>query len=264
MKKLYIIKIGGNIIDSEKELDQFLNSFAAIDGLKILVHGGGKLATELSAKLNIETKMIHGRRITDADTLKITAMVYAGWINKNIVSKLQSKNCNALGLSGADGKCILTEKRKVKDIDYGFVGDILPQGIDTAFIQNVLEFGVTPVFSPITSDLNGQLLNTNADTIASALAGALSELYNVHLVYCFEKRGVLSDKNDASSVIEKIDSINYEELKTNGTIADGMIPKLDNAFVAKDEGVSYVVIGHANDLQKIIKKEKNAGTLIEH
>lgn len=264
MKKLYIVKIGGNIIDSERELDDFLNSFAAIEGFKILVHGGGKLATELSAKLGIETKMIQGRRITDEETLKITAMVYAGWINKTIVSKLQSKNCNSIGLSGADGKCILSEKRKVKDIDYGFVGDILPEGISTAFIQSVLEFGVTPVFSPITSDATGQLLNTNADTIASALAGALSELYNVHLVYCFEKPGVLSDKDDASSVIEKIDSINYAELKTNGAIADGMIPKLDNAFRAKDEGVSSVIIGHAKDLAQIIKKEKNAGTLIEH
>ncbi|MGZ3862338.1 MAG: acetylglutamate kinase [Bacteroidia bacterium] len=264
MKKLYIIKIGGNIIDSENELNNFLDSFASVEGLKILVHGGGKLATELSGKLGIETKMVSGRRITNAETLKITAMVYAGWINKSIIAKLQSKNCNALGLSGADGKCIIAEKRQVKDINYGFAGDILPNGIDTAFIQNVLEFGVTPVFSPITANVNGQLLNTNADTIASALAGALSELYSVHLVYCFQKAGVLSDKHDENSVIEKIDSLNFGELKSQGVIADGMIPKLDNAFKAKDEGVSSVIIGHAKNLTKIIKKEKNAGTLIEN
>lgn len=262
MKNLYIIKIGGNILDDEVSLEKFLSDFVKLKELKILVHGGGKLATELSAKLNIETKMIQGRRITDAETLKVTTMVYAGWINKSIVAKLQSLNCNALGLSGADGKCILAKKRKVTEIDYGFVGDILPGGVNTGFLQNILEFGITPIIAPVTCDIQGQLLNTNADTIASALATSLSEYYNTHLIYCFEKKGVLFDKNNENSVIEKIDALNYEKLKAEKIIVDGMIPKLDNAFKAKQEGVTSVVIGHASDLLTIINSQEHAGTYI--
>ncbi|HXB42022.1 MAG TPA: acetylglutamate kinase, partial [Bacteroidia bacterium] len=193
MKNLYIIKIGGNILDNEISLERFLTDFVQLKGLKILVHGGGKLATELSARLNIETKMIQGRRITGSETLKVTTMVYAGWINKSIVAKLQSLNCNALGLSGVDGKCILAKKREIAEIDYGFAGDILPEGVNTGFLQNILEFGATPVIASITCDAKGQLLNTNADTIASVLATQLSKLYSTHLIYCFEKKGVLFD-----------------------------------------------------------------------
>ena len=262
MKNLYIIKIGGNILDDEYSLAKFLADFTQLQGLKILVHGGGRLATELSAKLNIETKMVEGRRITDVETLKVTTMVYAGWINKSIVARLQALNCNALGLSGADGKIISAKKRGVNEIDYGFVGDILPHGINTGFLQNILEFGITPVIAPITCDASGQLLNTNADTIASALATELCAIYNTHLIYCFEKKGVLSDKHNENSVIEKIDSVNYEKLKSENIIADGMIPKLDNAFKAKQDGVASVIIGHAADLLNLTNTGQHAGTYI--
>lgn len=262
MKTLHVIKIGGNIIDDASALDKFLYEFSKLPGYKILVHGGGKLATELSGKLKIETKMVDGRRVTDAETLKITTMVYAGWVNKSIVAKLQSLNNRALGLSGADGLCMPAKKRPVGEIDFGFVGDILPKQVNTAFFQNVLEFGITPVVSSVTCDEKGQLLNTNADTIASVLASAMSEFYNTHLIYCFEQKGVLLDKNKADSVIQKIDSFKYEILKAEKIIADGMIPKLDNAFKAKEDGVSSVVIGHADNLVSILKKENHAGTYI--
>lgn len=264
MKTLYIIKIGGNIIDSEMGLGNFLESFTKIEGLKILVHGGGKLATEMSGKLQIPTHMIRGRRITDAETLKVATMVYAGWVNKNIVAKLQSRNCNAIGLSGADGKCIPAKKRTVIDIDYGFVGDILEDKINTDFFQNILEHGITPVMSSITCDASGQLLNINADTIASALSIALSEFYAIKLIYCFEKKGVLSNKEDEGSALPKMNFEQYEKLKANDIVAEGMIPKLDNAFRAKLEGASDVIIGHAEDLLTITNTKEHAGTHIQN
>ncbi len=262
MKELYVIKIGGNILDDAGSLDKFLYELAKLPGYKILVHGGGKMATELSTKLNIETKMVEGRRITDEKTLKVTAMVYAGWINKTTVAKLQSYGCNAIGLSGADAMCVPAKKRPVTEVDFGFVGDILSKHINTAFFQNLLEFGITPVVAPITCDAKGQLLNTNADTIASTIAEALSEDYQTHLIYCFEQNGVLLNRSKADSMIERIDSFKYEILKSEKIIADGMIPKLDNAFKAREAGVKTVTIGHANNLLNIIKKQANAGTYI--
>lgn len=262
MKTLYIIKIGGNIIDSETGLNSFLNDFAKIEGLKLLVHGGGKLATELATKLNIQTTMVKGRRITDAETLKVTTMVYAGIVNKTIVAKLNAGDCNAIGISGADGKCIPSKRRPVLDIDYGFVGDILEEKINITFFQDILEHGITPVICSISSDNHGQLLNINADTIASALAISLSEFYDVKLIYCFEKKGVLLNKEDETSVIKKLNTSLYEELRSKNIVAEGMIPKLDNAFRAQHEGASAVTIGHANDLLSITNLQ-HAGTIIE-
>jgi acetylglutamate kinase len=263
MKKLYIIKIGGNLIDNETELKQFLADFHHLEGPKILVHGGGKLATELSAKLKIETSMVDGRRITDDETLKIVTMVYAGWINKSIVATLQSLKSNAIGLSGADAHCIKTSKRTGTEIDYGFVGDVSLAGINTRFFQDLLKQQYIPVISPITSDDNGQLLNTNADTIASTLAVALSNLYQVHLIYCFDKKGVLLYPTDDNSVIHSIDTKEYHILKNNGAIANGMIPKLDNAFSALQKGVSAITIGSSAELNKLTNKQQHAGTYIQ-
>ncbi len=260
MKKLQIIKIGGNVIDNPEELEKFLVDFSKISDLKILVHGGGKVATELAKRLGIEQEMVNGRRITDAETLKVTTMVYAGLINKHIVASLQAKKNNAIGLSGADGNSIKATKRKVVDIDYGFVGDIDSKGVNVDFISVLLESNVSPVFSAITHNGEGQLLNTNADTIASALAVALSKKYDVQLNYCFEKNGVLRDVDDDSSVINVITKESYKELLTEGVIFKGMIPKLDNAFDAIKNGVSSVMIAHSRDLTKITNGNGNTGT----
>ncbi|MFE7084966.1 acetylglutamate kinase [Sphingobacterium spiritivorum] len=245
---LNIIKIGGNVIDNEQDLNDFLEKFSALSGKKILVHGGGKIATRLAADLGIEANLIDGRRVTDAEMLKIVTMVYAGLTNKSIVSKLQNLNCDALGLSGADGDTIRTMKRPVKDIDYGFVGDIMHDSINTASIKKVLEAGFVPVFSAITHNGIGQLLNTNADTIASALAVALADLYETSLIYCFEKNGVLRDVTDENSVFERINAKDFEQLKKEGVIHTGMIPKLQNAFDAIRKGVKHVYVGNANNL----------------
>ncbi len=260
MKKVYIIKIGGNVIDNPVALEKFLNDFSLIADSTILVHGGGKLATEMAAQLNIPQQMIDGRRITDAETLKVTTMVYAGLINKQIVASLQAKKNNAIGLSGADGNSIQASKRKTGEIDYGFVGDIHAQSVNTGFISSLLDLNMTPVFSAITHNRDGQLLNTNADTIASALAVALSGKYDVQLNYCFEKKGVLKNINDDDSVIGTITPQNYKELLKDGIISKGMIPKIDNAFEAIQKGVKSVVIAHANDLLNTTNGNKRAGT----
>jgi len=249
--KLYIIKIGGNVIDDSESLHNFLKDFSSLSGYKILVHGGGKMATQLSDDLGIETKMIDGRRITDIETLRIVTMVYAGLINKNIVAQLQFRNCNAIGLTGADGNTIRAKKRPVKDIDYGFVGDIDETSVSPQTIKKLLEDGLVPVFSAITHDGEGQLLNTNADTIASSLAIALSGLYETSLVYCFEKRGVLKDIEDDLSVIREISSSEMEPLKELGIIAGGMLPKLTTAFEAIKSGVKDVYIGKADELSEL-------------
>jgi acetylglutamate kinase len=241
-QKLSIIKIGGNVIENKTELAKFLTLFANLDGLKILVHGGGKLATQLATKLGIESKMIDGRRITDAETLEVITMVYAGLTNKNIVAQLQSNNCNAIGLSGADGNSIQAHKRPVKEIDYGFAGDV--DGVNSSMISKLLSANLTPVFCAMTHNGNGQLLNTNADTIAAEVAIHMSSFYETTLYYCFEKKGVLQNINDEDSVITQIDNHSYTKLLSDGIIADGMIPKIDNCFDAVERGVDKVCIGH--------------------
>ena len=241
MKTLKVIKIGGNIIDDENALKLFLTDFSKLEGPKILVHGGGKLATKLAQQMNVEVKMIEGRRITDEATLDIITMVYAGKINKNIVAKLQANECNTIGFSGADGNTIISVKRPVKEIDFGFVGDVVK--VNTTTVNVLLDNNVTPVFCAISHNENGQLLNTNADTIASELAIAFAEIFKVELYYCFEKNGVLQDVNSDDSVIENINSYNYQNLIDEGVIADGMLPKLTNCFNAIKNNVSKVCIG---------------------
>lgn len=241
MSVLKIIKIGGNIIDNDDALNAFLVAFSKLKGPKLLVHGGGKLATKLANQMGIEVKMTNGRRITDADTLDIITMVYAGKINKNIVAKLQALNCNSVGFSGADGNSIVSIKRPVKKVDFGFVGDV--NKVNTKTMAVLLENKVTPVFCAITHDENGQLFNTNADTIASELAIGFSNQFKTELFYCFEKNGVLQDMNNDNSIIENINTKTYQSLINEGVIADGMLPKLNNCFHAIDNQVSKVCIG---------------------
>jgi len=246
METLKVVKIGGNIIDNDAELTSFLKDFSTLEGPKILVHGGGKLATELSNKMNVPVKMIDGRRVTDAETLEIITMVYAGKINKNIVAKLQSFGCNSVGFSGADGNTIIAKKRPVSTVDYGFVGDVVK--VDIMVSKLLLNNNITNIFSAISHDQKGQLLNTNADTIASELAIAFSKFYKVELYYCFEKNGVLESIDDNDSVIEQINQETYQKLKKSGIINEGMIPKLDNCFYALEKNVSKVCIGKSNML----------------
>ena len=248
MKSLTVIKIGGNIIDRPEELDSFLMNFIKIDGPKILIHGGGVMASEMAAKLGIKTVMHQGRRITDLETLKLVSMVYAGWINKSIIAKLQKLGCNAIGLSGADGDSVPAVKRSPVPIDFGYVGDVAPAQSNGGFLISLLGRGITPVFCAITHDRNGSILNTNADTMASSLTIALSKDYYTKLIYCFEKQGVLSDPDNENSVIPLITRKNYESMKEAGFIKDGMIPKMDNAWYAIDKGVSEVDIKHASNL----------------
>ena len=259
-KNLYVIKIGGNIIDDPAKLEAFLKSFAALEGKKILVHGGGKLATLLAEQMGVEQQLVEGRRITDAETLKIVTMVYAGYINKNIVATLQANQCNAIGLCGADGDAILAHKRNHPVLDYGFVGNV--DTINADLLSVLLEKNMTIVFAPITHDQQGQLLNTNADTIAQEIAKGMSDDYEVELIYSFEKSGVLLDANDDQTVIPEITPSYYQTLKAGKKIFDGMIPKLDNAFAALDSGVQKVIIGKAEDLPKLV--DGTAGTSIIH
>jgi acetylglutamate kinase len=253
MQKLTIIKIGGNVIDSSEKLHRFLQDFTALEGAKILIHGGGKVATDMSKSLGIEAKMVDGRRITDIETLRVVTMVYAGLINKNIVAQLQAKGSNAIGLAGADGNIIKAKKRPVKEIDYGYVGDLDETSVSVQNIKSLLEGGFVPVLCAITHDGETQLLNTNADTIASAVAVAMSSVYETHLVYCFEKKGVLKDVNDDETVVREIKETDFEPLRADGTVAGGMIPKLSNAFDAINKGVTSVYIGKADELLDIEK-----------
>ncbi len=248
MKTLTIIKIGGNIVDRPEALQNFLNNFHKTEGPKVLIHGGGAIATELSPKLGIEVKMYNGRRITDYETLKLVTMIYAGLINKQIVASLQKIGCNALGLSGADGDCVPATKRGTNPIDWGYVGDVEPAKINISLLTSLLGRGIIPVFCAITHDSNGSLLNTNADTMASSLAIALSKEYNTKLIYCFEKDGVLSNPEDNSSVIPLVTKNSYKLLLEENKVVDGMIPKLDNAFSALEHGVGEVIIKHADNL----------------
>jgi acetylglutamate kinase len=248
MKTLTIIKIGGNIVDNSSELDMFLDNFAEIDGPKILVHGGGVMASDISARMGLKTKMHEGRRITDLDTLKLVAMVYAGWLNKSIVAKLQKRGCNALGLSGADGDSVPALRRSPEPVDFGYVGDVDPSEVNKGFLRSMLGRGFVPVYCAITHDRDGSLLNTNADTMASSLAIALSGDYSTRLIYCFEKDGVLYDIEDEESVIPLVTRKSYEALKNKKVIKDGMLPKMDNAFFALDNGVTDVHVKHASNL----------------
>jgi acetylglutamate kinase len=260
MEKLYIIKIGGNVLDNSSALDAFLKDLSLVQGSKILIHGGGKIATKIGDSLGIKSNYISGRRITDAETLDVVTMVYGGLVNKQVVAALQSIGCNALGLTGADGNVIKAVKRPVKDIDYGFVGDVNPSDVNTTLLDSLLKQNVVPVFAPLTH-ADGKMLNTNADTIASVLAVSMSNLYDVRLIFCFEKKGVLLDVNDNNSVIRHLPKALYNELLPKGVFADGILPKLENAYQAIDAGVKEVLIGEATDLVKNTG-ETTEGTLI--
>jgi acetylglutamate kinase len=246
-KPVTLIKIGGNIIDNPTELSQFLSDFSKIGGYKVLVHGGGKSATKMAESIGLVPQMIDGRRITDAAMLDVVVMIYAGQINKSIVAQLQANSTNAMGFSGADGNLIQSDKRNHPTINYGFVGDV--KKVNTQLLETLLSNGIVPVFCAITHDGKGQLLNTNADTIASELAIALSEVFDVTLNYCFEKPGVLYDAEDDSSVIENINQELYSKLKAEKAIHSGMIPKLDNCFNSLSKGVQKIKIGHHRMLQ---------------
>ncbi|MDP5102247.1 MAG: acetylglutamate kinase [Nonlabens sp.] len=243
---LKIVKIGGNIIDDAVALTTFLIDFATIKSPKILVHGGGKLATRLADDLQIPVNMIDGRRVTDQQTLDVITMVYAGKINKNIVAQLQAQDCNAIGFTGADGNTIIAVKRPVQEVDYGFVGDV--EQVKTSTLELLLTNNITPIFCAITHDTKGQLLNTNADTIAAELAIAFASSYDVSLYYCFEKNGVLKNVDDEESVIDHIDTKSYKSLLETGVIANGMLPKLNNCFHALNNNVQTVCIGQTSML----------------
>jgi acetylglutamate kinase len=260
MKSLFVIKIGGNVIDNDRELRQFLDNLAALQSAWILVHGGGKLATDLSARLGIKTQMIDGRRVTDKATLDVVTMVYGGLVNKRIVTGLQALGINALGLTGADGDLIRARKRKHPTTDYGFVGDV--EFVHAERLTSLLESGFLPVLAPLTHDGHGNMLNTNADTIASEIASALARLYDVRLMYCFEKQGVLSDVSDETTVIPLITSALYTELRASGAIAQGMIPKMDNAFAALKRGVSSVIIAHADSVRRLGEHFSEGTTIV--
>jgi len=246
MHQLTIVKIGGKIVENSESLTTFLKDFNLIVGDKILIHGGGRSATDLAEKLGVETKMTNGRRITDAEMLKVVIMVYAGLVNKNIVAQLQKLQMDAIGLSGADINLILSQKRPVKDINYGFVGDI--KEINAPALLDLLKQNYLPVIAPITHDGNGNLLNTNADTIAAEIAKAMAFDYNVRLIYCFEKKGVLLNEADEKSCIPVLDFESFQQYKTEGIIQGGMIPKLDNAFQAIASGVKEVIITCASEV----------------
>jgi acetylglutamate kinase len=264
MKTLHIVKIGGQVIDRPGSLKPFLEELAAAKENMILVHGGGKTATDLAQQMGIPQSMVNGRRVTDADTLKIACMVYAGLINKQIVARLQACGLDAIGLSGADMDCIRTVKRKPAEIDYGYAGDLIPQGVKADKFRFLLEGGLMPVVCAITHDGSGQLLNTNADTLASELAIALSRFYEVHLHYCFEKKGVLQNADNEDSAISSLTETQYHQLQKSAVISKGMIPKLDNAFKARQNGVSSVRIGHSGEIKQMILQTNFHGTeLIE-
>ena len=275
-----IVKIGGNVVDNPELLKEFVRDFAAMPGMKALIHGGGVMASQMQKSMGMTPVMVEGRRVTDEATLKVVTMVYAGWCNKNITALLQAEGCNAIGLSGADGNAIKARKRPPvhveslgQDVDYGYVGDVTGESVNAGFIYSLMERGIVPVFNAINHDGEGNLLNTNADTIASSVAIAMANYryrsprevccrceecthcsddgrltHETELIYCFEKDGVLYDKDDDSSVIHEIDRKRFAELKAEGRVADGMIPKLGNSFKAIDSGVARVIIKHARNL----------------
>lgn len=237
---LTIVKVGGAVVEDSARLDSLLSAFAAIDGRKVLVHGGGRRATAIASRLGVESRMVDGRRVTDGAMLEVVTMVYGGLVNKDIVARLQARGINSIGLTGADGGVILSHKRPVKDVDYGFVGDV--DRVDGSRLSSLIEGGSTPVMAPLTHDGHGQMLNTNADTIAAETAKALAERYDVTLMYCFEKPGVMAEPDDDSTLIPVITRQDFRRLKADGTVTGGMLPKLENAFSAIDAGVSRVNI----------------------
>ena len=281
---IQVVKIGGNVVDNPVLLREFVKDFAAMPGMKVLIHGGGVMASQMQKDMGMTPVMVEGRRVTDEETLKVVTMVYAGWCNKNIVALLQAEGCNAIGLTGADGNAITARKRPPvhveslgKDVDYGYVGDVNAESVNAGFIYSLLEKGIVPVFNAINHDGQGNLLNTNADTIASSVAIAMANhkyrskndvchrceecthccddgrlTHVTDLIFCFEKDGVLYDKDDDSSVIPEIDREHFARLKAEGRVADGMIPKLTNSFKAIDSGVSKVIIKHARNLNSPI------------
>ena len=254
-QKLTIVKVGGAVVEDETQLTQLLKDFSAISGRKVLIHGGGRRATQVAASLGIESKMVGGRRITDADMLSVVTMVYGGLVNKNLVARLQANGVNALGLTGADIDVIRSHKRPLKDgIDFGFVGDV--DKADGQMLSRLIEAGITPVMAPLTHDGQGNILNTNADTIASETAKALAPFYDVTLIYSFEKKGVLSNPDDDNSVIPTITRADFEHYKADGTISGGMLPKIENALSAIDKGVNRVIIPLATAI------DGNSGTII--
>ncbi|MEO9052194.1 MAG: acetylglutamate kinase [Ginsengibacter sp.] len=258
-EKLFIIKIGGNVIDDPDQIVSFLTAFSKIKEKKILVHGGGKIATAIGEKLGIHSNYIDGRRITDDETIDLVTMVYGGLVNKKIVARLQSMDCNAIGISGADANLLPAKKRPVKEIDYGWVGDI-EDSIHSQTWELFLENGLTPVVAPLTHDNNGHLLNTNADTIASLIAANLSAYYETTLIYCFEKNGVLLNVADENSIVKNLDKKKYQQLKESKSLFAGILPKIDNAFEAIHKGVKEVVIGNSAHLSLLINNE--SGTKI--
>ena len=255
MEKITIVKVGGKVVEEEASLKQLLSEFSKIDGYKLLVHGGGRSATKIAEQLGIETKMVNGRRITDAELLNVVTMVYGGLVNKNIVARLQSLGMNALGLTGADLNIIRSEKRPVGEVDYGFVGDV--KKVDGKMLSTLLSQNIVPVIAPLTHNGEGIMLNTNADTMAGETAKGLVPFFDVTLIYCFEKKGVLMDENDDDSVIPNINPEQFQKLVADGVISKGMIPKLENAFEAVRAGVKRVVITRSDALQE------GDGTLIQ-
>lgn len=247
--RLTIVKVGGKIVEEPDTLATLLRDFASIDGFKLLVHGGGRSATKVAASLGVETKMIDGRRVTDAEMLQVVTMVYGGLVNKNIVAGLQGLGVDALGMTGADMNIIRSDRRPVKIVDYGFVGDV--KEVNGEALASLIRSGVVPVIAPLTHDGKGSLLNTNADTMAGETAKGLAEYFDVHLVFCFEKNGVLRDENDDDSVIPEIDRASYVQLKEQGIVSGGMIPKLDNAFDAIESGVAEVIITKASSIDNL-------------
>ena len=247
MNRLFIIKIGGNVLDHPAALNKFLQDFTAIKEPKILIHGGGKLATRVGDQLGIESRYVNGRRITDEETLNVVTMVYGGLVNKQLVAALQHMGCHAIGLTGADGNIIKATKRPVRDVDYGYVGDVTRESVNSTLLYLLLSQNLVPVFAPLTH-AGGSMLNTNADTIASVIAVAMSKHFDVRLIFCFEKKGVLMDVTADNSVITNLDRRKYSELLSKGAFADGILPKLENAYNAIDAGVKEVLIGDAADL----------------
>lgn len=253
-EKLTLVKVGGKIVEEEDTLRQFLQDFSSIEGYKALVHGGGRSATKLAAKLGIESKMVDGRRVTDAETLKVVTMVYGGLVNKNIVAGLQAIQVNALGLTGADMNLMRSDKRPVKEVDYGYVGDV--KEVNAGLLASLIKQGIVPVLAPLTHDKKGSLLNTNADTIAGEAAKSLADFFDVTLMFCFEKKGVLLNEQDDESVIPEIDRDTFRQYVNDGIIQGGMIPKLENAYQAIDAGVKEVIITQASEINK------NTGTKV--